>query len=536
MSNHNYTNPAFCQQSELTPSAIYQSVSKSAFNSPAKIHRSELTRSFNRISSSVIRQNSFACHGVERSSNRFLPSSPGPATADQYVSNTSISGARYGSVSSALDTSINSKKSSGRYALVPVEEIPVNDKGRYAILPIEHNTINVPPARVVKSQENLDRYASSSDLNDEALNLSDQFCSLPPFSSNLSQTPQNRLKNAFSSDFGSKSFILYDQKSNQRYEVVPTEDDEELVDPNHEIIQMHNGRAHRYAVIPTEDDETCLDEDQFNKNDLQSPRQRELTRESIRKSQLNTISQRTSNTLTESSPKKNPLATQMLHELLSTPRRQDFTPKNSHNRHDVNPKIVSSTPKRNEFKPQKLQYDYQMQPSNFSQQTTRAGHTQKQKQLLEAAARTTAVITPRLNINGTSVYGETTSNHMSKSWQNASFQKIAHASATIGSVSLMLILCGFMNSGLSLYFTSKAGREYFLDLAIFAGFAAIALGILGFKSRHCDWLPNRNYISGNYLGADFFCGNSGANIFELSFCHLGFHDFKICSSSTFFIT
>ncbi|XP_055644183.1 uncharacterized protein LOC129780196 [Toxorhynchites rutilus septentrionalis] len=516
MSNHNYTNPAFCQQSELQPSAFYQSASRSTFNSPAKIHRSELTRSFNRISSSITRQNSFACHGPERANNRVLPPTAGSGIADQYVSHTSVAGARYASISSALDTSISSKKSSGRYALVPVEEIAANDKGRYAILPIEHNAISVPSARIVKSQEHLDRYSSISNLDDEPANLSDQFCSLPPLSSPIPPVTQNRLKNAFSSDFGSKSFILYDQKSNQRYEVVPTEEDEELVDPNHEIIQMHNGRAHRYAVIPTEDDETCLDEEQSIKNDPQSPCQKVATRENINRSQPSIIPQRTPSTRTVSTPKKNPLATQMLHELLSTPKREEFTPKNSPIRHDINPKIVSSTPKRNEFKPQKLQYDYQMQQSSYpTQRTTRAEHsTQKQKQLLEAAARTTAVITPRLNVvNGTSVYGETTSSdHMSKSWQNTSFQKIAHASATIGSVSLMLILCGFMNSGLSLYFTSKVGREYYLDLAIFAGFAAIALGILGFKSRHCDWLPNRNYISGYILVTVFSLLNCCAQL------------------------
>lgn len=39
-------------------------------------------------------------------------------------------------------------------------------------------------------------------------------------------------------------------------------------------------------------------------------------------------------------------------------------------------------------------------------------------------------------------------------------------------------------------------RSYFLDLGIVSGFAAGTLGLLGFRSRKCDWLPNRNYISG----------------------------------------
>lgn len=39
-------------------------------------------------------------------------------------------------------------------------------------------------------------------------------------------------------------------------------------------------------------------------------------------------------------------------------------------------------------------------------------------------------------------------------------------------------------------------RSYYLDLGIIAGFAAATLGFMGFRSRQCYWLPNRNYISG----------------------------------------
>ncbi|XP_058452033.1 uncharacterized protein LOC131430828 isoform X2 [Malaya genurostris] len=488
MSRHNYTNPAFCQQSEFFPEKKNSVSTRSAFISPAKIQRSELTRSYNRISAStLVRQSSFACHGQEKLSRNVLPPEPGPKPTEpgihgKYASSTSIIAPRYSSSSTALDTSIGIKQSIGQYALVPVEEISLNDKSKYAILPESL----IKSTRIIKSQDNLDRYSSTSELNDEQINLFDQFRSLPPLSSPPNAINQNRLKNAFSSDFGSKSFVLYDQKSNQRYEVVPTEDNEELVDPNHEIIQMHNGRAHRYAVIPAEDDETCLTEE--SNISFKRPQHpiRENVGDNFSKSQRNLTPQRYSSADT-SSPKRNALATQMLHELLNTPRRNECTPNTSPQRLDVHPKIIASTPKRNEFKPQKLIYD----PYTHQQKARAKLH----KLQCEAAARTTAVITPRLNVNGT--YGETSPSldQIDKSWQNASFQKIAHASATIGAVSLMLILCGFMNSGLSLYFTSKIGREYFLDVTIFAGFASIALGILGFKSRRCDWLPNRNYIS-----------------------------------------
>lgn len=41
-------------------------------------------------------------------------------------------------------------------------------------------------------------------------------------------------------------------------------------------------------------------------------------------------------------------------------------------------------------------------------------------------------------------------------------------------------------------------RSYYLDLGIISGFAAAALGTMGFRSRQCYWLPNRNYISGTF--------------------------------------
>lgn len=42
-------------------------------------------------------------------------------------------------------------------------------------------------------------------------------------------------------------------------------------------------------------------------------------------------------------------------------------------------------------------------------------------------------------------------------------------------------------------------RSYFLDLGIISGFATATLGLMGFRSRQCDWLPNRNYVSGYIL-------------------------------------
>ena len=73
-------------------------------------------------------------------------------------------GSRYGSVSD-----VQSQSSSGRYALVPVEELGTNNNGRYAVLPAQ------TASRFVKSQENLDRFLDGENNEDELPhNFSDQ--------------------------------------------------------------------------------------------------------------------------------------------------------------------------------------------------------------------------------------------------------------------------------------------------------------------------------------------------------------------------
>jgi hypothetical protein len=363
----------------------------------------------------------------------------------------STAGSRYGSITDVL----NQSSLSGRYALVPVEELGSRNQGRYAVLPPR-----TASKFISKSQENLDRFDDGTEDDGDELphNYSDQFASLPPISSPKKES--NGMMPAFSTDFGSKSFILFDQKNHQRYAVVPTEENEEIVDENHEIIQMHNGKAHRYAVIPTEEEEeTCLDGDvkkplpavppayvaAINRNRRTSP-QRTPQKHILQHQQLDSM---------PSTPKKNPLATQMLYELLSTPpqkpspfMRQNstpLTPKNSPYRarqqhHASNPRL-----NRQEFSPQRLEYD---QKVRMASTTT-----------LNLEHRTTAVIQPRQLQSTASIYNETTipattaEEPPEKSW-NKNLKSHKQAIATIGFVSLLLMLCGIINSGLCLYMTS----------------------------------------------------------------------------------
>lgn len=415
MSRHNYTNPAFCQQSEFYPNTSSGSVPK---KSPNKIYRSESVRSFK--PATRIRQ--------QEPNYSSKPPIVGPKPQINLSK-------RYEPVNPSGQT--NKNAASVEYALVPLSEIPSTSKGRYACIPADDvRKLHQNTARFTRSQDDLDRY-SSLPVNEH----DDSFTSLPP----CPTQDNSRLTAAFSSDFGNKSLILVDQNSQQRYAIVPTEEDEELVDANHEIIQMHNGRAHRYAMIPTDDEETCLSSE-IEMSPIRSSHNYATIKESPRYHPSYQSQQQQQRTYIHQSPQKDrppppptptknaALATQKLHELLSTPQktqlqRQGSTIKTTPNRY--NSQVISSTPKQMEFTPQKLRYEHHQQTSSQFEQ------------------RTTAVISPRLA--SLAAYSEASSTADNKSWKNLSFQKVTNATATIGAVSLMLILCGVMNSGLCLY-------------------------------------------------------------------------------------
>lgn len=462
MSRHNYTNPAFCQDEAYARPPSAQQAPTIVKASPARVHRSESFRSFHSVASTnrslrsgMQRMNSglsLNCsHHQLHQPTLSLPPRPGPKPISTRIVEGVASppkvpaypvGSRYGSISDVQNPS-----SSGRYALVPVEELNKSREGRYAVLPSQ------AASRFVKSQENLDHF---NDLEELPYNFSDQFLSLPP---NSSPKKENGMLPAFSTDFGSKSFILFDQKNHQRYAVVPTEENEEIVDDNHEIIQMHNGKAHRYAVIPTDEEETCLN------GDFEKPRppayaiamSRRASPQRTPQKQLIEYKMEEQVPSEPATPKKNALATQKLHELLTTPQKQSplirqrstpLTPSNSPYRvrayHASNPKLSSGVPRQNnDFTPQRLQYDQKMRMASTA--------------TLNMEQRTTAVIQPRL-LSAASIYNETTTTNTEsteKSWNNH-LGMHKRSIATIGMVSLLLMLCGVVNSGLCIYMTSMS--------------------------------------------------------------------------------
>lgn len=147
-------------------------------------------------------------------------------------------------------------------------------------------------------------------------------------------------------------------------------------------------------------------------------------------------------------PTKNLNATQKLHELLSTPRKDDperlqrygsyqtIIQRSPSTPNQIQLRQLNTSQNRPEFIPQKL---------NYENRTTLSQNVDQ---------RTTAVISPRLQqqmaLNDTN----------DKQWSHESFQKVENATATIGIISLMLILTGILNSGLCLYMVTDVSTNY----------------------------------------------------------------------------
>lgn len=113
-----------------------------------------------------------------------------------------------------------------------------------------------------------------------------------------------------------------------------------------------------------------------------------------------------------------------------------------------------------------------------------------------------AIVAPMCSSPVQSVYSETTFSK-SGSWSNLSIKKHP-IQATLTFAAFMMVLCGAVTSSLCFYMIYLMERQYYLDFGVVAGFTCLILGLLGFRSRHVYWLPNRNYISGKF-NIIFFC-------------------------------
>ncbi|XP_017076370.1 probable basic-leucine zipper transcription factor R [Drosophila eugracilis] len=506
MSQHNYTNPAFCQNSEFYPVPSSNSSSRGVDS----IYNRSLQMSFGAA--------------APRSGHATPTRDPreGPLRMQRSMSTRSVTRKQHQQQQQqqqqqlqhqAKQQQYQQQSSSGRYALVPLEELNSSRASRYAIVPGQ------AAQRLARSQDNLDRYSSRHGLHEEEEPHSfheephqeTQFASLPPIlnlppkprnNNNNSANPnQTQIKPAFSSDFGSKTFLIVDKNSNQRYQMVPTAEDEELVDENQEIIQMHNGRAHRYAVVPTDADDDDLAEEQEQQETCLS--NMELSQQYAAR--------------TSTPQQRNAVAaTRALHELLTTPRKMQPPPRLAHStpRNAAHHEQLQMERRLEIYKSQQIYQSQQVAavigaPPALPQRQNRLSpqrlHYETVKPLpMQMADRSMAVISPRVQEQDPDREQDMSSIQGKGKNNNSYPQKMANATITLAVVSLMLVLGSTMNAALIVYMIAHFGKSFYLQFGLVASISGMGLGFLGFKSRHCDWLPNRSYSSG-YILVTVFC-------------------------------
>ncbi|XP_028033776.1 uncharacterized protein LOC114245708 [Bombyx mandarina] len=281
-------------------------------------------------------------------------------------------------------------------------------------------------------------------------------------------------------------------------------DENELKEIPTEIVKTVNGRTHRYAIVPTDDVEP------------------------VRK-----------NAVTFSSPvmsQQNLIATQKLHELLSTPRKLRSYPSQpsvriTPNKNQASPikygtpqRMVSSTPtdgvarsrscanltlSRNTspISPkaqQKLSYgigDDADRPDVFVTSIREKSRDSFERDLSRESRRerrrdkNTAVIVPRVAPPPSTISEDT--------YKSISSLKTTPGTASLTIATLILTLCGGLSTGLSFYMMYAIGRKYYLDFSVLSGFTCFILGLLGFRSKRHRLLPNRNYVSGYIVLSSF---------------------------------
>ncbi|KAH9636921.1 hypothetical protein HF086_011757 [Spodoptera exigua] len=264
-------------------------------------------------------------------------------------------------------------------------------------------------------------------------------------------------------------------------------DENELKEIPTEIVKTVNGRTLRYAIIPSEDEE---------------PRKMNVTFTSPMMS------------------KKNLIATQKLHELLSTPRKLKsyasqpsvrITPNKSiENRYSETPrKFAASTPTQgvtpskscanltsrtsvptSPISPkaqQKLNYGL---PEHVPENPSFDRHDVFVTSFREKRDRS-------FELEREMIYSEETYKSFS------SIKTMSGATASLLIAAVMLTMCGGLTTGLSFYMMYAIGRRYYLDFGVLAGFTCFLLGLLGLRSRRQQLLPNRNYISGYIVLSSF---------------------------------
>lgn len=291
-----------------------------------------------------------------------------------------------------------------------------------------------------------------------------------------------------------------------RYSVIPA--DEDLDKPSNKgryaLVPVSEIKPNsRYAVIPAEEINRNIgrydyipqpepDNRYYHETNHNVPRRNVQQDYYVTSTPIKTV-------ISPQTPRKgNPIATQKLHELLTTPKKVQRSQSLQHTPH----KMLSPQSQRRPLSPQPVDpfcTPNKTPPKVIRHQTPKAQQklnytlSTRQENIMENK-RHTAVIAPICSSPVQSVYSETTFSNKTESWMNLSIKKPAQGTLAVAAV--MMILCGGLTSTLCFYMVSVVGRMYYLDFGIVSGFACLLLGLLAFRSRNCHWLPNRNYISG----------------------------------------
>lgn len=404
MSRHNYTNQAFCQDEEqkIRRSHSVRSVRRYPTVEPIKQHESFRLYDGNNCTAELIEQPSHPIHSVSVRPNTLRNHTNGSTSHVGMINHPNIG---------------------SRYALIPME-----------FLKKSHGTVyGSTTSCLSRSHENLFNSREEMNLHNITIDGSNNFSSLPPLEMRNQSKPKTNigLKPAFSNDFGSKSFLTLDNK----YYIIPTEENEEIVDENHEIIQVHpNGETHRYAVIPSSPESE-------NANNDQNMQMNTPTR---KKSSNNYHHANYNQSSIPAVPARNSPATQKLHELLSTPLKNPRPL--SRTSTYLSPRKTTSTPCKqltSSTSPRKINFD---QRSLFMASSTTLNFEQK----------TTAVIPPRVN-SAAPIYNECSTAAFNSDMNESTFKKKLETHrqtiALIGYTSIILIILGVINSSLCIYLT-----------------------------------------------------------------------------------
>lgn len=505
---HYYSNPAFCQKSEYYPqdatSPRQRTLSPERRQSPVGAQKPTQVENYNSPPRVGPKPRTLPRKNIKQTYNE-------PEFEEMLVDDTPISPQRKKEIDNYQNddhtngnntyTYNGNEDNTRRYTIIQAEEEYIDEpkKSRYEYIPMQEQGMR--PQKVIRksliNQEEVEiaagrfhRYAVIPvDEENQRCNR-DRYAETPNEEIRYVEEPPRTNKGRYAEipeEIPQKRYVRVPIQEEQRNQNSYIKTDEDI--PKKHIkternqgryaeIPVQVERKPRYAVVPVQEEEVA--------RYSAPPKTQKHRYEYIEDIEANY--QREYPNIKPQTPRKgNPEATQKLHELLITPQKFQKVPIKSPQSQRKNqsldpfvtpnktpPKIVrNSAPKAQ----QKLNY------------------TLSTRQNIYDKRQNTAVIAPICSSPVQSVYSETTFSNKTESWMNLSTQK-APVQVTLAVAAFMMILCGGLSSGLCFYMVSIFGRMYYLDFGIISGFACLLLGCLGFRSRNCHWLPNRNYISG----------------------------------------